>query len=249
MEVENNKLIQPIVLDDRISFMKIFTVLAISMMFAAVSQAQTFIIDDFISPPTGQQVISTPGGTGAFGPNTESGLTAVIGGSRTLFLNVEDSEFGGTSQIRVAPAEPGTLSFSNQSGQNASAIITYDAGGMGLGGVDITSGGQFTTFRTLVLASDQDLGFRVDITDVFGAIAFFDTDLGPGVTQVSRELMTFTGAAGVDFTQVDRIDVTLTGLFAQDSTFTRLEMIPEPTSAALLGLAALGLLARRRRLA
>jgi hypothetical protein len=229
--------------------MKIFTVLAISMMFATVSQAGSFIIDDFISPAGGQEITSVPGSTGVIGENTMTGLLAVVGGSRTLFLDVTQSNFGGDSQIRVNPTNPGTLSFNNQSGQNALATITYDNDGMGLGGVDITVGGKFTTFRSLILASDQDLGFRVDITDTGGATAFFSTSVGAGVTQISRDLATFTGAFDVDFTLVDRIMVTLTGPNAQDSTFARLEMVPEPTSAALLGLAAIGLLARRRRLA
>lgn len=234
--------------------MKIFTVLAISIMFAASSQAQTFVIDDFTSPAGGQEIISVPGSTGAIGEDTMTGLLAVVGGSRTLFLNVTESGFGGTSEIRVNPTNPGTLSFNNQSGQNAFAVITYDSDGAGLGGVDITGGGQFTTFRSLILASDLDLGFRVDITETAaagGSTAFFSTNFGAGVTQIDRELMSFTGAFDVDYTLVDRIEITLSGPNAQDSTFAKLEVvpIPEPTSAALLGLAGLGLIARRRRLA
>lgn len=229
---------------------------ALGLTLPSMTQAVSFVIDDFVVPPGGQSVNIV--GTGVSAPNTATGLAGVLGGSRTMQNTVFTSTFGLSSQVIVSPLSPGTLSFSNDSGQDATATVLWDANGAGLGGVDLTSGGLLSKFQTKVLASDLNVGLRIDITETAaagGSNAFWSANLGPGVTFVSELLANFTGAASVDFTQVNRIMLTLNGPLAQDSTIDLLEItssssqVPEPVTAGLgmMGLAALGLVAARRR--
>jgi hypothetical protein len=226
------------------------------LIFAPMAQADSFIIDNFVSPPEGQIVEVT--GTGTAGPTTSTGLVEVIGGSRTLEITatatLADQQVNNPSSLVVSPQLPGSMSFNNGSGQNADGFITWDNAGAGLGGIDITNGGANPFLQTTILLSDQDLGFRMDITDTNGFTAFWTTSLGSGISFVNEALANFTNAASVDFTSVDSMMLTLSGPTAQDTTLALIEVtntplgttiIPEPSALALLGFGALAMLRRR----
>jgi hypothetical protein len=215
-------------------------------MLAPTVHAAPFTIDHFAQPNTGQAVSVTDTGS-AF--NTTTGLAGVVGGSRTLQVDVTASAYGQSSSLIVTPAAPGALSLSNDSGQNGVGTITWDANGAGLGGVDLTDGGNLSHLQATILASDLDLGFRVDITETAatgGSTAFWSTNLGPGVSFVSQPLASFTNAGAVDFTKVDKIVLTLSGPPAQDATLDLVEVAPEPATLGLLVLGGLALVRRRR---
>jgi len=122
-----------------------------------------------------------------------------------------------------------------------------------MGGVDLTNGGILPVLQAAILASDLNLGFRVDITETAGAggsAAFWSTNLGSGASSVNQSLASFTNAGAVDFTKVDKIVLTLSGPLAQDATLDLLEVtntpIPEPVTLSLLALGGLALIRRRR---
>jgi hypothetical protein len=226
-------------------------------LLAPAVRATSFIIDDFSQPNVGQVVSIV--GTGSVS-NTTTGLPGVVGGSRTMQIDVLASQFGLSSSLNVNAIGLGTLSLGNDSGQNGVGTVTWDANGAGLGGVDLTNGGALPYLQSRILASDLDLGFTVDITETAaagGATASWTTDLGPGVSYVNRLLTDFTNSANVDFTAVDKIVLTLFGPSAQDATLDNVEItntpgvdgvVPEPFTllTVFAGMCSLGTYMRRR---
>jgi hypothetical protein len=224
-------------------------------MLAPTVHAASFTIDHFTQPNTGQALSITGTGTQS---NTTTGLVGVVGGSRTMQISVASSAFGLSSSLNVNPAGVGTLSLGNDSGQNGVGTITWDANGAGLGGVDITNGGLLPFVQATILASDLNLGFRVDVTETAaagGSTAFWSTNLGPGVSFVNQALASFTNAGAVDFTKVNKIVLTLSGPVAQDATIDLMEVtnspggVPEPLTllGVFAGMSGLGAYIRRRR--
>lgn len=228
-----------------------FAALAILGVLAPSIYADAFIIDHFTEPATGQTLSVTGSGSAS---NTEIGLAGVVGGSRTLLITTV-GQFDNISSLTLDVSGTGSLSMNNGSGQDGTGKIVWDANGAGLGGVDLTVGGTLPYLQARILASDLDLGFSVLITETAaagGSTAIWTTSLGEGVSFVNQALSSFTNAANVDFTLVDKIVLMLSGPSAQDTTLDLLEItntpaVPEPVTMALLGLGGLGLLIRRRR--
>ena len=226
--------------------------IAIFTTFAPVAHATSFLIDHFVVPPGGQSVLVHSVGSGS---KTVTGLAGVVGGARTLDLNVTTSTYGLYSSLAEVSTVGGSLSLSNDSGQVGEGKVTWDASGAGLGGVDITLGGAVSYLQSHVLFSDQDLGFRIDITETAaagGSTAYWSTNLGLGPSTVFQSLSSFTNAGAVDFTKVDKIVLTLSGPAAQDGTIDLLEItdnpVPEPITLGgiALGVGALCGYIRRR---
>ena len=220
--------------------------------------ATSLTIDDFSQPNIGQSISVT--GTGSVSSTTD-GLTGVIGGARTMRISVLTSDFGLRSSLNVSGSGEGTLSLGNDSGQNGVGTVIWDANGEGLGGIDLTNGGTLPYLQSRILASDLDLGFRIDITETAaegGSTAFWTTNLGPGVSYVNQLLANFNNSANVNFSKVDKIVLTLSGPFAQDATLDNLEVtntlgaasVPEPLTllSVFASVSGLGAYISRRRL-
>ena len=227
--------------------------MAVLSMSGPAAHAVSFQIDPFSTPPAGQAIDVSGTGTAS---STMTGLAGVVGGARSMHLNVTGSAWDLVSSLAQVSWGPGSLSFSNDSGQDAVGTVTWDQNGLGLGGVDITLGGACQYLQARILASDLNLGFRVDITETAaagGSTAWWSTNLGAGPSDIFQLLSGFTNAGAVDFTKVDKIALTLSGPTAQDGTIDLLEVtdtpVPEPLTIGgiALGVGALCSYVRRRR--
>jgi hypothetical protein len=224
--------------------------LAILGVLAPTIYADTFLIDDFSMPIVGQTITVT--GTGSQ-TSTINSLTGVVGNTRTMNINVTSSAYGYSSTLKTSPLAGGTLELGNEGGQNGVGTITWDAGGAGLGGIDITNGGLLPYFQAKMLSSDQTDIFRVDITDSSGHTAYWTSNLGTGPNAINQLLSSFTNPNAADFTSVDKIMVTLSSLnLAQDTVMDTVEVtntpVPEPATMTLLALGGFSVfMARRRR--
>jgi hypothetical protein len=190
-------------------------------------------------------------------PGPDTAATAAgeaIGDFRTIELT---SVVGALSaSLDTNPGGVQLLALSNDVGVSSEALVTWDAGGAGLGGVDLTQGGASPFLSLDIVSIDQgNVDLLITITDVAAAggdsATWSAIGLGVGVKQ--RQLALFTNAINVDFTQVDKITLEITADVASDlsldSIFTS-GQIPEPSTVVLLGIGILGVLGvsyRRRK--
>lgn len=186
----------------------------------SVGTAQAITIDDFDG---GAQSVSSPGSdTVAYG--------GAIGGFRTVGIS-SVGPLGATAAI-IAP--PGIYSHSADALTSATSVITWDGNGAGLGGVDLVEGLTNNFFSFDILSIDQGL---VVLTLTVDGVSQDLAGVGVGVQTVD-----FANFAGVDFTSVDMISLTVTGDEASDLTLDSLNTsgdqappaVPEPASLALL---------------
>jgi len=175
----------------------------------------------------------------------------IIGAEREVMISTSSGNV--TAEVN-APAGPGPvgpnsdfwLQFSNSISSAGQMMLTFDGvGGAGLGGLDFDTNWNF---------------FSVDFVGVQGTgdvtVAATDTNGNSGaVTKAVSAVgalsfgFTSTGYAGVDFTSLDSVKVTLQSTeLASDfgiGSITR-EAVPEPASVGLLVLACLGAFGFRR---
>ncbi|AMV35899.1 PEP-CTERM sorting domain-containing protein [Planctomyces sp. SH-PL62] len=219
--------------------------LAALLALASSSARADLVIDDFGSSAQSAAV------TG-LGSTSSTTAAAVLGGTRTLFLDVTDNPL---NRSAVASVDTGTGYFFLESGAGvgANGSIVYDAGGAGLGGVDLASSGSQFTFD--VVFGDASLALGIQVTDTLGGTDTFTLST-PGVGLVN---FLFGNFSGVDFSSVASIAVLFSAPDGADLALnfvgvtggnTTPPVVPEPTSAGLMGLGVVGLiLAARRRAA
>jgi hypothetical protein len=155
--------------------------------------------------------------------------------------------------MEANPANSGVLSFSTDALTTGSGRLTYNGGGAGLGGADITGGLTDPYFGFEVLSVDLG-GIELTVTVSDGTISDSATlELGGvGVSQLA--FSAFSGSA--DFTSIEGVELDINvpisgGDLTLDSFFTSghiTPVIPEPSTLAIWGvLGGLGLIAARRR--
>jgi hypothetical protein len=212
-------------------------VLAAAALLLSVPAAQALTIDDFSVDQAG---FIAPGG----GPTVfQGGVPAGLGGSRELML----SRFSGAGSLEfTSDSGLGNFGFGpNVAGQSS---LTYDGTLDGLIdddglGADLTDGGSSTLLR-IVLRSDVAGPLSIEILSAGGntslaAIVTPGLGLTAGFTTVLIPFASFavTGGAGADFADVGAIRVTATSTnIGHDLQIDRIDTVPEPTTAALLGL-------------
>jgi hypothetical protein len=211
-----------------------------------IASAGKVMIDSF-NVGAAAITVSTSGGSNSF---TTSGLdqNQVIGGTRKGdipgTLPVQIGEVNSSVLLAVAP-NPGLMVFDLGPEATGSAILTYDAGGGGLGGgsgVSLNIPGGFNGYFGVEIASvDQGLiKFNIGLTDASSNTATAQwTGTGVGLAQLP-----FSQFTGVNFNAITKVTFEIVGeTAAQDLTldsFYTSAQVPEPSAMVLFALGAAG---------
>ncbi len=213
-------------------------------------QARAMVIDNFDSGPG---VVSSDGIAGPL----NLPAAGALGGSRTLqilgFPTDADPVSDGAA-LEVATPPNATGHSQNAFAPGGRSMITWDANGAGLGGLDLTDGGLSNGIKFDLLS--------IDVGSVDATVKVVDTSAAEATLAVSDLMMgsnhfmfaDFLGS--VDFAAVDAVMLVID---ADKNSDLRIDLIqtidvapsgvPEPMNAVLSGMA-LGTLAhatRRRR--
>ncbi len=187
-----------------------------SMILASGVQAAS--VDDFDGAST--LIIEADGSQNAT-------YTGAIGGTRTVSV-AKSGPLGASAGVLVPP---GVYTHSADALTTATSVITWDANGTGLGGLDLAEGRVFSVFSFEILSIDQgnvDLTFTVK--DTLNAMASA-TLSGAGI---GLQSLAFDEFAGIDFTSIDFISLTINGGVASDLVLDNLKTVPAPTTVALI---------------
>lgn len=221
---------------------KFLATAVIAASFAIAPMANALLIDDFNG---GDQGVDD----GAPGPDTAMYGNAV-GGDRTLLIDniVGANAFNGAS----ANVTGGTFNHNNDGGVSSDSHIDWDAGGAGLGGIDITEAGTNDALGLAITTIDQgNVTLTFTVTDTSSAVSSLALS-GLGAGTFSFLFSSFTGSA--NFALVDSIQLDVVAGSASDLTLDLVQTqlgttpsVPLPGTIALMGLALGGLGAMRRR--
>lgn len=221
-----------------------------AMPMALATSASALVIDDF----SGSQVVASQTTGGLTATNQEDG--SMLGGERDMAV------INGTGLLgTVGLVDSGTLNFSNSPTSQGTLSLDYDGNDDsdtilfgGLGAVDLTDGGASDAFAFTLLFADFEVKYTITAVDTNGDGGVFTGTLPTGISGGGDEVQIVTSFASFASPLVDFADIgTLLLTFeAQEPAADividnfRTDVVPEPSSVALL-LAGGALIARRRR--
>lgn len=205
------------------------------------------IIDEFDEPVAGQTVPALVNPiVGQSSTGTESGLVGVLGGSRDLTLTAQAVFAGGSqasAEINLATS-PGNFQLTNSIRIDSIVTIGYDNDGLGLK-ADLSA---FTGLELEGVENDLSTTYTITLVTASGTASLTLAQSGAFAGDLEFSFASFVGP--LDLSDVTSIVLAIDGARGADVIIDRLVAVPEPGTAAALGLGLAGLAwAGRRRLA
>ncbi len=233
--------------------------LAVGALALASPAGAVLLIDDFSSDQ--DLVLPTEGEASV---SSSAPAPAAIGGERDLGIE-RVSEVGGASvDVNAGDPPQGQLQFSSGAGTTLLRLVWDGPDGnaqtddfTGLESVDLTDGGALDAFE---IELDWDLATEISLRiynasdpdgETWSEATVLLNERTPGTFEFLEVLFTeFTlnGPAGAgDFANVGAVHLEIEGPAGFDLALQSVQVVPEPAATSLAGLAALALLAHRRR--
>ncbi|MFM9874733.1 MAG: PEP-CTERM sorting domain-containing protein [Fimbriimonadaceae bacterium] len=215
--------------------------LLISATVAATFANATVMIDDF--------------NTGAASSSLSSGFQyfsqagSMVGGDRIVFISVTSNAFGLNMAVDTSV---GVLSINSQSGVDGLGAVAY---GLNLVNPTSTSFDDLNLnlsgenqFKIRTLSRDGDLTIRVNVRNGNGTnFTVSQTLFGSSINTAEDTFFNFASFTGVNFADVDQIQVDFDTANSGDVAVDYIQAVPEPATLTILGAAAAIAAARRRR--
>ena len=172
--------------------------------------------------------------------------TSILAGVRKWQVDVTSHSIAETEIFDVAS---GMYGIANGFGQNATVSIRWDGQNNsllsgGFANLDLTEGGVNALFSLHVASADVATQFEIVATDSNGTRSVTKTGSAPGYHKFF-----FDDFSGLDFTDIQALQLNISGDSAYDVGINRLAAIavPEPVTSTLLAAVLTSMLATRRR--
>ncbi|TVQ51061.1 MAG: hypothetical protein EA377_13360 [Phycisphaerales bacterium] len=180
---------------------------------------------------------------------SETGLNNVFGGTRTTEITLTNAGIPQADDIRISVfMTPGIFDYRSTSEASGFLSLTYDAGGAGLG-IDLSNQiGLDIDFLSFDLGNGIPMPVTATVSDGMNSASLEISLTSAGAQVITFDFMDFSNIGSVDLSAIQSISFDFDAGNAADFRIDQIVttgVIPAPGALALLGIA--GLLGMRRR--
>jgi len=204
---------------------------ALSLVLVAgmLSPAFALTVDDFTSGAN--DLTATDGSTTDSNTNTSLPASETIGEARYVQVDGVFPEGAGSDVMARSNPPAGVMSFSSDPDSIGTFYLKWDADGAGLGGVDLTQDGG-DRFLVKLQHADQNSDVKMVVMDQSAGSSEHTIMTGAGEQTLEFKFSDFS--AGADFTDVDKIELTVFGIDSGDYRIDYID-IPQRKVGGMVG--------------